>query len=52
VVVGLDVPPAGSTVIPIRSPRSTPGASTGPARPVPDISPAERAPCGPITHSW
>jgi len=48
VVVGLDVPPAGSTVIPIRSPGSTPEASTGPARPAPDSSPAERAASGPI----
>jgi hypothetical protein len=52
VVVGPEVPPAGSTVIPIRSPGTTPEASTGPARPVPDSSPAERAPAGPITHSW
>jgi hypothetical protein len=52
VVVGPEVPPAGSTVIPIRSPGTTPEASTGPAHPVPESSPAERAPSGPITHSW
>ena len=51
-VVGLDVPPEGSTVIPIRSPGVTPVASTGPAWPVRESRPAERAPAGPITHSW
>ena len=51
-VVVLDVPPEGSTVIPIRSLDVTLVASTGPAWPVRGSRPAERAPAGPITHSW
>lgn len=52
VVVGLDVPPEGSMVIPILSPGPTPEASTGPAWPAGESKPAERAPAGPMTHSW
>src|SRR5271166_3518421 len=48
-MVGLDVPPAGSTVIPIRSPGTTADASRAPG---PAIRPSERAPDGLITHTW
>lgn len=54
VVVGLAEPPAGSMVMPSRSLSWMPLASTGGEAPagLPLIRPAERAPVGPITHSW
>lgn len=52
VVVGREVPPEGSTVIPMRSPGRTPEASTAPVWPAAWSRPAERAPDASITHSW
>jgi DMSO/TMAO reductase YedYZ molybdopterin-dependent catalytic subunit len=45
-VVGPEVPPAGSTVIPIRSPGTMPVASTGPARLPAAAVPAPGVPAG------
>ena len=52
-VVGLDVPPLGSTVMPILSPASRPEASTGAVLPAvgSGSSPAGRAVPGPSSHS-
>ena len=53
VVVGLDVPPLGSTVMPTLSPVSRPEASTGAVLPAlaSGSSPAGRALPGPSSHS-
>ena len=53
--VGWIVPPAGSTVMPKRSPGSTPDMSTGPLLPLCGASrPSDRIllPWVPISQSW
>jgi hypothetical protein len=54
VVVGWDVPPAGSTVTPTRSPGCSPAASTGGVLPsvACGSNPADRIRGGPISQSW